>query len=47
MKAAITAAERGHKVMIGAGRIGTECAIGMCKDGHKVTQISNGADLTL
>jgi pyruvate/2-oxoglutarate dehydrogenase complex dihydrolipoamide dehydrogenase (E3) component len=27
-------------VMIGAGRIGTECAIGIAKDGHKITQIA-------
>ena len=32
-------------VFIGAGRIGTECAIGMVKDGHKVTQIASGKDL--
>ncbi|MBP1608688.1 MAG: FAD-dependent oxidoreductase [Acidobacteria bacterium] len=29
-------------VFIGAGRIGTEAAIGMAKDGHKVTQITSG-----
>lgn len=32
-------------VMIGAGRIGTELAIGMAKDGHKVTQICAGENL--
>jgi 2,4-dienoyl-CoA reductase-like NADH-dependent reductase (Old Yellow Enzyme family)/thioredoxin reductase len=32
-------------VMIGAGRIGTELAIGMAKDGHKVTQICADKDL--
>jgi pyruvate/2-oxoglutarate dehydrogenase complex dihydrolipoamide dehydrogenase (E3) component len=29
-------------VFIGAGRIGTEAAIGIAKDGHKVTQITSG-----
>jgi thioredoxin reductase len=32
-------------VMIGAGRIGTELAIGMAKDGHNVTQICSGKNL--
>jgi 2,4-dienoyl-CoA reductase-like NADH-dependent reductase (Old Yellow Enzyme family)/thioredoxin reductase len=36
---------KGDVVLIGAGRIGTECAIGIAKDGHKITQISTGEDL--
>jgi thioredoxin reductase len=32
-------------VMIGAGRIGTETAIGMAKDGHKVMILCSGKDL--
>jgi len=32
-------------VMIGAGRIGTEAAIGMAKDGHKVTILCSGKNL--
>jgi thioredoxin reductase len=32
-------------VMIGAGRIGTEAAIGMAKDGHHVTMLTSGNDL--
>jgi pyruvate/2-oxoglutarate dehydrogenase complex dihydrolipoamide dehydrogenase (E3) component len=32
-------------VMVGGGRIGTESAIGMAKDGHKVTVIVSGKDL--
>jgi pyruvate/2-oxoglutarate dehydrogenase complex dihydrolipoamide dehydrogenase (E3) component len=35
----------GDVVLIGAGRIGTECAIGIAKDGHKVTQICTGENL--
>jgi len=31
--------------MIGAGRIGTELAIDMAKDGHKITQICADKDL--
>jgi pyruvate/2-oxoglutarate dehydrogenase complex dihydrolipoamide dehydrogenase (E3) component len=31
--------------MIGAGRIGTETAIGIAKDGHKVTILCSGKDL--
>jgi thioredoxin reductase len=33
---------KGDVVLIGAGRIGTECAIGIVKDGHKVFQIATG-----
>jgi 2,4-dienoyl-CoA reductase-like NADH-dependent reductase (Old Yellow Enzyme family)/thioredoxin reductase len=36
---------KGDVVLLGAGRIGTECAIGIAKDGHKVTQISTSNDL--
>jgi len=32
-------------VFIGAGRIGTESALGLCKDGHKVTLLCTGTDL--
>jgi len=32
-------------VMIGAGRIGTEAAIGMAKDGHKVTVLASGKEM--
>lgn len=32
-------------VFIGAGRIGTESALGICKDGHKVTLLCTGTDL--
>ncbi len=32
-------------VCIGAGRIGTETALGICKDGHKVTLLCTGTDL--
>ena len=32
-------------VVIGAGRIGTETAIGLAKDGHKVTILCSGKDL--
>ena len=32
-------------VMIGAGRIGTETAMGIAKDGHKVTILCSGKDL--
>jgi 2,4-dienoyl-CoA reductase-like NADH-dependent reductase (Old Yellow Enzyme family)/thioredoxin reductase len=32
-------------VFIGAGRIGTEAAIGIAKDGHKITQISSTSQL--
>jgi len=31
--------------LIGAGRIGTECAIGMAKDGHKVTVLAGGKEM--
>jgi thioredoxin reductase len=36
---------KGDVVLVGAGRIGTECAIGIAKNGHKVTQISTGENL--
>jgi pyruvate/2-oxoglutarate dehydrogenase complex dihydrolipoamide dehydrogenase (E3) component len=36
---------KGNVVLLGAGRIGTECAIGIAKDGHKVTQICTGENL--
>jgi len=36
---------KGDVVLLGAGRIGTECAIGIAKDGHKITQISTGDEL--
>jgi pyruvate/2-oxoglutarate dehydrogenase complex dihydrolipoamide dehydrogenase (E3) component len=32
-------------VVIGAGRIGTEAAIGMAKDGHKVTVLASGKEM--
>ena len=32
-------------VMIGAGKFGTEAAIGMAKDGHKVTVLASGKDM--
>jgi pyruvate/2-oxoglutarate dehydrogenase complex dihydrolipoamide dehydrogenase (E3) component len=32
-------------VMIGAGRIGTECALGLAKDGHKVTVLTSGKEM--
>jgi pyruvate/2-oxoglutarate dehydrogenase complex dihydrolipoamide dehydrogenase (E3) component len=32
-------------VFIGSGRIGTESALGICKDGHKVTLLCTGTDL--
>jgi 2,4-dienoyl-CoA reductase-like NADH-dependent reductase (Old Yellow Enzyme family)/thioredoxin reductase len=32
-------------VMIGAGKIGTEAALGMVKDGHKVTVLASGKEL--
>ncbi len=36
---------KGDVVLLGAGRIGTECAIGIAKDGHKITQIAAGENL--
>jgi pyruvate/2-oxoglutarate dehydrogenase complex dihydrolipoamide dehydrogenase (E3) component len=32
-------------VMIGAGKIGTEAALGMAKDGHKVTVLASGKEM--
>jgi thioredoxin reductase len=34
-----------HVVMIGAGKIGTEAAIGIVKDGHKVTVLASGDEM--
>jgi 2,4-dienoyl-CoA reductase-like NADH-dependent reductase (Old Yellow Enzyme family)/thioredoxin reductase len=36
---------KGDVVFIGAGRIGTESALGICKDGHKVTLLCTGTEL--
>ena len=32
-------------VMIGAGKFGTEAAIGIAKDGHKVTVLASGKEM--